>query len=87
MSRTLELPDDVYEAVERAAAARGLTPVAWVAAHLPPAPPPKRSEAKTLADEFEGYIGVIASGRTDLSADTGKQFADLLEEKYRDGRI
>ena len=35
MSRTLELPDPVYDALVRAAKASGETPVDWIAARLP----------------------------------------------------
>jgi hypothetical protein len=35
MSRTLELPDPVYDALVEAARASGETPVGWIAARLP----------------------------------------------------
>ncbi|MFO0849394.1 MAG: hypothetical protein U0871_12690 [Gemmataceae bacterium] len=84
MSRTLELPDALYAALERAAADRGLDPVGWLAAALPPAAP---DQEKTLAERFAGRTGRITSGRSDLSADTGRQFAEGMEEKRREGRL
>jgi hypothetical protein len=36
MSRTLELPDAVYAALEEAARANGTTAADWIATHLPP---------------------------------------------------
>jgi putative pyruvate formate lyase activating enzyme len=38
MSRTVELPEDVYAALHEAAKASGMTPADWIAAHLPEAP-------------------------------------------------
>lgn len=89
MSRTLELPDAVYAALEREAAARGLDPVAWIAAHLPahPTTKPDEQSAKSLAERMTGYIGVFASGLGDLSEDTGRKFAEGMEEKRREGRL
>ena len=34
MSRTIELPDAVYVALDEAARASGKTPADWIAAHL-----------------------------------------------------
>ena len=92
MSRMLELPDPVYQALEQAATAKGLTPAAWIAAHLP-SPPPDRprvgpdGKPLTMLDLFAGHIGVIASGIGDLSEDTGRKFAEGMEEKRREGRL
>ena len=35
MSRTVELSEKVWSALEQAAKARGVTPAGWIAAHLP----------------------------------------------------
>lgn len=35
MSRTVELPDDVYQRLEEEASAAGTTPAEWIAARLP----------------------------------------------------
>lgn len=92
MSRMLELPDTVYAALQEAAEASGLTPAAWIAAHLPEAsaqtgegsePPPR-----TLAERFAGRVGHVASGgRERLSENSGQKFADHLEAKKRAGHL
>ena len=46
MSQTLEIPDTLYTALKEAAEARGLTPVAWIAAHLQHAESETESRAK-----------------------------------------
>jgi hypothetical protein len=88
MSRSLDIPDPIFNALEQAASASGTTPVGWIAAHLPPTPPPAKKDAKTLADLFEGYIGGISSGSKEtLSENCRERFTDYLEQKRREGRL
>ena len=89
MSRNLELPDPVFDALEQAASASGTTPVGWIAAHLPaPVPPAAGNGAKSLADLLAGHIGRIHSGgRETLSENCGERFTDYLEQKRREGRL
>jgi hypothetical protein len=63
MSRPLDLPDPIFDALAQAAVASGTTPVGWIAAHLPTAQAESSSNgAKSLADRFAGRTGRIASG-------------------------
>ena len=93
MSRMLELPDSVYDELREAAAARGLTPAAWISAHLSGdvALKPDGADAeppRTLADLFAGRVGQIGSGGQErLSESTGEQFAEHLEAKRRAGHL
>lgn len=93
MSRMLELPDPVYAALSKAAAACGLTPAGWIAAHLPETgastqPLSSVERPQTLADLFAGRVGQIDSGGGErLSEDTGERFAEHLEDKRRAGRL
>lgn len=95
MSHTLEIPDTLYTALKEAAEASGLTPVAWIAAHLPQAPSvtgTQRSEQahgpRTLADLFAGRVGRIRSGgKEHLSEECGAKLTDYLEEKRKAGRL
>lgn len=89
MSRPLDLPDPIYDALAEAASASGTTPVGWIVAHLPPTPPEKPAgEVRTMADWMRGHIGTIASdGKVAYSQDCGEKFADGLEEKRRQGRL
>ena len=83
MSRTIELPDKLYEALEKAAAASGTTPVGWIVTHLEPS-----SNPRTLADLFAGRVGRIGSGgKGGLSEAGGEQFTDYLDEKRRGGHL
>jgi hypothetical protein len=89
MSRSLDIPDPIFDALQQAASASGTTPVGWIAAHLPSSPaPPAKKNAKTLADLFEGHIGGISSGSKEtLSENCGERFTDYLVQKRREGRL
>lgn len=94
MSQTLEVPDALYAALQKAAAASGLSPLAWIAAHLPtPQTSPNESldqeyGPKTLADLFAGRVGRIrSSGKERLSEECGGAFTDYLEEKRKAGHL
>jgi hypothetical protein len=88
MSRSIDLPDSVYTALEEAAVAAGTSPAEWIAAQLPdlaPAIEPEREglPPRTLAERFEGRVGLIRSGRRDLSEHHGELIADGMVEKHR----
>jgi len=88
MSRSIDLPDSVYAALEEAAAASGTTPADWIAAHLPQPAPTVEPECDgqpplTLADEFAGRVGLLSSGRSDLSERVSELFAEGMVEKHR----
>jgi hypothetical protein len=92
MSHTLELPDDLYAALLKAADASGLTPIDWIAVHLLEARVEREGETmhptRTLADLFAGRVGRIQSGGKErLSEECGAKFTDSLEEKRRSGHL
>ena len=92
MTRNLELPPEVLDALKRAAKAAGQTPSDWIAARLPTelssVPQAAEREPQSLADLFRGRIGRIRSGaREPLSEDCGTKFAEHLEAKRRAGRL
>jgi len=94
MSHTLELPDELYAALLKAADASGLTPIDWIAVHLPEAREKKEiegeqmSHARTLADLFAGQVGRIRSGgRARLSEECRTKLTDYLEAKRQSGHL
>ena len=90
---SVNLPDDVFANVEKAAASQGTTPVAFVADAAARALPPYTAEApdspkKTLRQRFAGLIGGFHSGSAEpLSENSGEKFTDYLEQKRREGRL
>jgi len=93
MSKTLELPDEVYAELEEVAARSAVDPATWVADHVrlakvtdPPQSPP---QAKTLAEKLAGAIGGIDSGGLEAMEDKcrGDSFAEYLLQKKKEGRL
>ena len=91
MSRTIELPDDVYTRIEEAASASGSSVAEVIAARFSaPSPPPEAPDDSqgTMADLMAGYIGTVASGGLDaIAARPGDAFSDYLIEKKRRGHL
>lgn len=94
MNQTLEIPATLYIALKEAAEARGLTLVAWIAAHLSRAESTPETQTEqlpdpgTLADLFTGRVGRIRSGgKEHLAEKCGAKFTDYLEEKRKAGRL
>jgi len=94
MSHLLEIPDELYTALQATADAHGTTPLGWIAAQLPHttgtvnAPEAPEGAPKTLADLFAGRVGRIRSGgRERLSEACGEIFTDYVEAKRKAGRL
>jgi hypothetical protein len=92
MSQILELPDEVYERLQRAAAEAGKTPVDFIddaTATMNGSTPKTAAQPKTLRERMSGLIGGIRSGRGHerLSENCGEKFTDYLEQKKREGRL
>jgi len=87
MSRSIDLPDTVYAALEAAAATTGTTPAGWIAARVTPSPAAEpECEGQplgTLADEFAGRVGVVSSGRSNLSERVSELYGEAVMEKHR----
>ncbi len=68
MSQMLEVPDALYAALQEAVAASGLSPLAWIAAHLPTSQTPSNESpdqeygSQTLANLLAGRVGRIQRG-------------------------
>jgi hypothetical protein len=94
MSHLLEIPDELYAALQAVADANGTTPLGWIAAQLPhtawtvSAPEAPEEGPKTLADLFAGRVGRVRSGgRERLSEACGETFTDYVEAKRKAGRL
>ena len=92
MSRSVDLPDSVYAALEVAAAASGATPAEWIAERLPQPAPTAEPEGdeqppRTLAERLKGYIGLVHSERGDLAERHSELFMEGLLEKQKRGHL
>ena len=84
MSRSVDLPDSVYAALEEAATVAGTSPAEWIAAHLPPSaltmqPESKGPPSSTLAERFAALVGGFRSGQSSPSERYEGIFADAGE--------
>jgi hypothetical protein len=82
VTHRLEVPDSVYQALERAASASGTTPVGWISAKLGnDAAIELPRDARTASDLFAGRIGRIHSGgKYVLSENSGDRLVDSLSK-------
>jgi len=91
MSKSLELSDSVFAALEEAASASGTTPEGWIAANLPASastlPQSDDPSCQTLAERFAAHVGGFRSGRRDLSERHSELFADGMVEKRKTGTL
>jgi hypothetical protein len=89
MSRTLEVPDELYERLERQAAIFGKTPLEWLDMHLPSLEYLNRvMDGRPLIEKLEGLIGNVASGGIEnMKEDPNDPFFNYLLQKKREGRL
>ncbi len=90
MSKTLELPDETYEAIAARAALAGVTPEKLLEMQYRPVKKVERVQpnpGETLYDRLKDFIGCIEGNDPDASKNTGEKFTDYLEEKRRKGHL
>ena len=80
MSRSVELSDEEYAHLERAAEVEGITPAEWVARRIPtwaiePEPCSNGTPARTMADVLAGRIGAFSSGNGPKPATMAERLA------------
>jgi hypothetical protein len=78
MSRIIELPDDIYESLERVAREQGFTPVGWIANAVPPL-----SAERPLADLLEGLTGIVNSAEVPLGERRNTPLGEMLTRKFQ----
>lgn len=73
----LSLPDDVYQGLLAAAAMEGVTPVDWIATHLPPAARQKPTASVDISD----LIGSVDSRQSAHGLQPKTPFEEILAAK------
>jgi hypothetical protein len=79
MSQTLELPDEVFEALAKAASEGGMTPAEWLAINLRTSD--AYSQERPLPELWNELIGSVDSTETQSTHQTA--FSIALAEKFR----
>ena len=80
MSRTLELPDELYRDLERVARERGLTPADWIASTLPGGS--GSIDQEPLSDLLQGLIGVVDSTNEPRSDRARTSYGERIARKF-----
>ena len=79
MSRAVELPDELYRDLERAARERGLTPADWIATTLPGGA--GSAAEHPLPELLQGLIGAVDSTEDPRNGQTRTPFGELIARK------
>jgi len=80
MSRTIELPDELYRELERAARERGLTPADWIATTLPGLS--GSINQPPLSELLHGLIGAVDSTKEPRCGRSRTPFGELIAQKF-----
>jgi len=81
VSRTIELPDEVYEGLERLAQERGVSVAEWIADNL--SLPANSLAGRPLSELLEGLVGSVDSTTQRDGSRARTPFADLIADKFR----
>jgi hypothetical protein len=76
MAQSLELPTELFEALQKTAQANGISPVEWIASMLPPS----ASKEKNI-DLWKELVGVFDSRDGLHAASPRTPFGDLIAAK------
>jgi hypothetical protein len=79
MSKTIELPDELYRDLEKVARERGLTLADWIAATLPGHS--GSMEEQPLSELLHGLIGVVDSRTEPRSGHARTPFGEQIARK------
>ena len=88
MNLVLELTPDVESALRKQAEQQGTTPEILAVQTLHErftAPPPGLGE-QSAYEALKPLIGVLHSGKSDLSQNTGERFTKIVAEKFPNNR-
>jgi hypothetical protein len=80
MSRTVELPDELYRDLERVARERGLTPADWIATTLPSGA--GSTAEQPLSELLQGLVGAVDSTEEPRSGQVRTPFGELIARKF-----
>jgi hypothetical protein len=79
MSKTIELPDELYRDLERVARERGLTPADWIATTLSGSS--GSTDQQPLCELLQGLIGAMDSTKELSEGQARTPFGELIARK------
>jgi hypothetical protein len=79
VSRSIELPDRLYQDLEREAQERGLSVADWIAAHVACA---SSTAGGPLLNLFDGLLGAVDSTREPRNSTARTPFSDMMARKF-----
>jgi hypothetical protein len=77
---TIELPDELYQDLERVARERGLSPADWIASALPGGS--GSIEERPLSELLQGLIAAVDSTHEPRSGHARTPFGELIARKF-----
>lgn len=80
MSQKLELPDEIYDALNATARAQGMTPAEWVAKNL--CVRDAGNQSRPLSEYLAGLTGVIDSNAEPRASRQPTPFSSTIAEKF-----
>ena len=80
MSRIIELPDELYQDLERGAREQGLTPAGWIATTRPGGA--GSIDQRPLPDVLHGLIGAVDSTKEPRTGQARTPFGELIARKF-----
>lgn len=80
MGKIIELPDELYRDLERAARERGLTPAGWIATTLSGGS--DAASEQPLPELLRELIGAVDSSTEPRSAPVPTPFGELIARKF-----
>jgi predicted CopG family antitoxin len=81
MARTIELPEDVYENLEKAARERGMTASDWIASVVPG--DQDSSNQRSLHEVLQSLVGAIDSSEEPTTGYAPTAISELVLEKLQ----
>jgi hypothetical protein len=79
VSRSIELPDGLYQDLEREAQQRGLSVADWIGAHVPSSSP---AAGRPLLNLLDGLLGAVDSTQEPRHGTARTPLSDIVARKF-----
>ena len=79
MSRSIELPDRLYQDLEREAQERGLSVADWIGAHVPSS---SSTAGRPLLNLLDGLLGAVDSTQEPRNSSARTPLSEMMARKF-----